>query len=132
MMFPVYRDRTVQPGTAMTAHSDEVRCHTGAGPFFSSRELRAQPPGDAHPLRRSKSTYALPHPPQTATRLIIGASPRLYTTGLEDELKFTPTIAPADRVGVDGHRVEATGGIGAQYAAEILYRGRGRLGTRVV
>src|SRR3989442_5694102 len=30
----VYCGRAVQPGTAMTAHGDEVRCHTGAGPFF--------------------------------------------------------------------------------------------------
>ena len=27
---------TVQPGTAMTTHGDEVRCPGGAGPFFSS------------------------------------------------------------------------------------------------
>src|SRR5271155_1828048 len=98
MMFPVYRDRTVQPGTAMTAHSDEVRGHTGAGPFFSSRELRAQPPGDSHPLRRSKSTYALPHPPQTATRHLFDALPGLLSrtagsaTGLVLGLGLDPSV----------------------------------------
>src|SRR4029077_5583635 len=38
-----------QPGTAMTAHGDQVRCHCGAGPFFASGAPRDQRPGDADP-----------------------------------------------------------------------------------
>jgi hypothetical protein len=49
MMSPVYRARAVQPGTAMTAHGDEVRRHGGAGPFFSSDAPSARRPGDADP-----------------------------------------------------------------------------------
>src|SRR5208282_4752974 len=30
----MYLDRAVQPGTAMTAHGDEVRLPSGAGPFL--------------------------------------------------------------------------------------------------
>src|SRR6476660_9725650 len=49
MMSPVYRARAVQPGTAMTAHGDQVRCHCGAGPFFASGAPSDQRPGDADP-----------------------------------------------------------------------------------
>jgi hypothetical protein len=30
----MYLDRAVQPGTAMTAHGDEVRLPSGAGPLL--------------------------------------------------------------------------------------------------
>src|ERR1700747_360420 len=40
----VYRGRVVQPGTAMTAHGDEVRCHTGAGPFSAALRRTHSPP----------------------------------------------------------------------------------------
>src|SRR6266446_6972733 len=49
MMSPVYRARAVQPGTAMTAHGDQVRCHCGAGPFFASGAPSDHRPGDADP-----------------------------------------------------------------------------------
>ena len=70
MMFPVYRGRAVQPGTAMTAHSDE---RSGAIPMPDLPSPAAHPTVLAMqtPCSRSKSTYALPHPPQTARRLDI-------------------------------------------------------------
>src|SRR6266481_4875022 len=49
MMSPVYRARAVQPGTAMTAHGDQVRRHCGAGPFFASGAPSDHRPGDADP-----------------------------------------------------------------------------------
>ena len=67
MMFPVYRGRTVQPGTAMTAHGDEVRWHIAAGPFLELRMTARQRSGLGS---RGRSTYALPYPPQTARRQI--------------------------------------------------------------
>ena len=82
MMFPVYRDRAVQPGTAMTAHGDEVRCRTGAGPFFPSRASSAHRAGDPHRLSRSKSTWTLPHPPETATRLFVYQNALIPTGGI--------------------------------------------------
>src|SRR4029077_14159392 len=67
MMSPVYRARAVQPGTAMTAHGDQVRCHCGAGPFFASGAPSDQRPGDADPAL--KQIYlCVTHPPQTARR----------------------------------------------------------------
>jgi hypothetical protein len=68
MMFPVYRGRAVQPGTAMTAHSDE---RSGATPMPDLPSPAAHPTVLAMqtPCSRSKSTYALPHPPETARRL---------------------------------------------------------------
>src|SRR6516164_5888663 len=59
-----YCGRAVQPGTAMTAHGDEVRRSTGAGPSFSASPALPKP----HRCADSKSTYALPYPPQTARR----------------------------------------------------------------
>ena len=47
MMSPVYRARAVQPGTAMTAHGDEVRCPTGAGPSSPTAAPSALRPGGA-------------------------------------------------------------------------------------
>src|SRR6516225_4458367 len=49
----------------MTAHGDEVRRSTGAGPSFSASPALPKP----HRCADSKSSYALPYPPQTARRL---------------------------------------------------------------
>jgi len=48
----------------MTAHGDEVRRSTGAGPSFSASPALPKP----HRCADSKSSYALPYPPQTARR----------------------------------------------------------------
>ena len=63
-----YWSCAVQPGTAMTAHGDdEVRRHKGCRTFLL--RPRARRPSDPElPPRRSKSTYTLPHPPETARR----------------------------------------------------------------
>ena len=49
----------------MTAHGDEVRRSTGAGPSFSASPAIPKP----HRCAASKSTYALLYPPQTTRRL---------------------------------------------------------------
>src|ERR1700732_2460645 len=69
MMLMGYWSCAVQPGTAMTAHGDdEVRRHKGCRTFLL--RPRARRPSDPElPSRRSKSTYTLPHPPETARRL---------------------------------------------------------------
>src|ERR1700730_13911676 len=68
MMLMGYWSCAVQPGTAMTAHGDdEVRRHKGCRTFLL--RPRARRPSDPElPPRRSKSTYTLPHPPETARR----------------------------------------------------------------
>src|SRR5580693_5938108 len=70
MMLMGYWSCAVQPGTAMTAHGDdEVRRHKGCRTFLL--RPRARRPSDPElPPRRSKSTYTLPHPPETARRQI--------------------------------------------------------------
>src|SRR5215471_11330601 len=46
---PVYHERAVQPGTAMTAHGDQVRCHIGAGlPSRRKSTAAIQPTQDAN------------------------------------------------------------------------------------
>src|SRR6516164_7678593 len=50
----------------MTAHGDEVRRSTGAGPSFSASPALPKP----HRCADSKSSYALPYPPQTARRQV--------------------------------------------------------------
>ena len=54
MMSLVYRARAVQPGTAMTAHGDEVRCLTVPDPFLSthtpSATVPALPPVEANQI----------------------------------------------------------------------------------
>src|ERR1700722_16112676 len=68
MMLMGYWSCAVQPGTAMTAHGDdEVRRHKGCRTFLL--RPRARRPSDPElPPRRSKSTYTLSHPPETARR----------------------------------------------------------------
>jgi hypothetical protein len=61
----MYSGPAVQPGTAMTAHGDEVRWHIAAGPFLELRMTARQRSGLGS---RGRSTYALPYPPQTARR----------------------------------------------------------------
>ena len=62
---PVYGGCAVQPGTTMTAHGDEVRCPTGAGPFFSSGAPSAHRPGDADPGAEPNLSMRYPtHPKQ--------------------------------------------------------------------
>src|ERR1700720_1058672 len=70
MMLMGYWSCAVQPGTAMTAHGDdEVRRHKGCRTLLL--RPRARRPSDPElPPRRSKSTYTLPHPPETARRQI--------------------------------------------------------------
>ena len=68
MMFPMYRDRTVKPGTAMIAHGDG----SGAIPVPDLPSPAAHPeptvPAMHTPWRRRKSTCALSYPPETARR----------------------------------------------------------------
>src|SRR5580693_2651415 len=73
MMLMGYWSCAVQPGTAMTAHGDdEVRRHKGCRTFLL--RPRARRPSDPElPPRRSKSTYTLPHPPETARRQLFDA-----------------------------------------------------------
>src|ERR1700720_649360 len=73
MMLMGYWSCAVQPGTAMTAHGDdEVRRHKGCRTFLL--RPRARRPSDPElPPRRSKSTYTLPHPPETARRQVFSA-----------------------------------------------------------
>src|ERR1700722_15160478 len=73
MMLMGYWSCAVQPGTAMTAHGDdEVRRHKGCRTFLL--RPRARRPSDPElPPRRSKSTYTLSHPPETARRLFVHA-----------------------------------------------------------
>src|SRR5208282_597606 len=63
----LYCARAVQPGTAMTAHGDEVRCHMRVGPASLAGTQNSPAPA-MQTRRRSKSTYALPHPLETARR----------------------------------------------------------------
>ena len=78
MMIPkVYDERAVQPGTAMTAHSDEVRCPTGGGPFSPCRLSPCRL--SAHPDRsRCRSGYSKCR----------GCKRRSRGTGIEQHLAF--------------------------------------------
>src|SRR6476646_6457202 len=101
MMLMGYWSCAVQPGTAMTAHGDdEVRRHKGCRTFLL--RPRARRPSDPElPPRRSKSTYTLSHPPETARRQFtsICAAPRLTRYSLTSAGANSPPIVlePARR-----------------------------------
>src|SRR6478752_3648700 len=86
MMLMGYWSCAVQPGTAMTAHGDdEVRRHKGCRTFLL--RPRARRPSDPElPPRRSKSTYTLSHPPETARRQLFVAS-----IGVNEEMAISPS-----------------------------------------
>src|SRR6516162_8408667 len=98
----------------MTAHGDEVRRSTGAGPSFSASPALPKP----HRCADSKSSYALPYPPQTARRLTdsLDAEVRVRTQELEHR---NAELAEARARMAEVARVTSLGVLSASIAHEV-------------
>src|SRR5713101_7603605 len=78
----MYRDRAVQPGTAMTAHGDEVRLPSGARPFLCplrGPHARCNSISALPGSRRAVQPTRAPYPHQIARRHS-GFNPPLFGT----------------------------------------------------